>query len=215
MRILIADDRPVFREAVATEVHRFFPDAFIDQAVSLSDAWNLACYAASDFGLFLIAFHILGMPADTLSKLVHQFPRVPIAVLFGVAQNSEMRIALRHGARGVIPRTATGDYIIQVVKLLLAGGTSVPAEILLESDEQDAQRDAANGNGATRWRSSLSQREQRILKGVAKGHSNKEIGRELHLAEVTVKLYLRGVFRKIGAKNRVDAAVIATKTGLF
>jgi two-component system nitrate/nitrite response regulator NarL len=52
------------------------------------------------------------------------------------------------------------------------------------------------------------------LKGVTRGLSNKEIGRELTIAEVTVKLHLRSVFRKMGARSRADAAVIATKAGV-
>jgi two-component system nitrate/nitrite response regulator NarL len=84
----------------------------------------------------------------------------------------------------------------------------MPTEILLDDDVGESA-----GPPAAAWLSLLTQREQEVLRGVAKGLSNKEIGRELNLAEVTIKLHLRGVFRKMGARSRADAAVMATKAG--
>jgi two-component system nitrate/nitrite response regulator NarL len=62
--------------------------------------------------------------------------------------------------------------------------------------------------------STLTNREMEVLRGVARGLSNKQIGRELDLAEVTIKLHLRAIFRKIGAHTRAEAAVIATKANI-
>jgi two-component system nitrate/nitrite response regulator NarL len=64
------------------------------------------------------------------------------------------------------------------------------------------------------WLSQLSAQERRVLEGVALGQSNKEIGRTLELAEVTIKLHLRNIFRKMDVKNRSEAAVKAVKAGL-
>ncbi|HTC84413.1 MAG TPA: LuxR C-terminal-related transcriptional regulator, partial [Rhizomicrobium sp.] len=72
----------------------------------------------------------------------------------------------------------------------------------------------ASGAAQPKWPVSLTARELEVLKGVARGLSNKEIGRELNLAEVTIKLHLRSVFRKIGVRNRAEAAVLATQFGL-
>jgi DNA-binding NarL/FixJ family response regulator len=134
-------------------------------------------------------------------------------VISGTAANTEILAAIRAGARGFIPKTATGEYLAHALKLLLAGGTSMPTEILL-ADEDTEKNTGLGGKGAA-WLALLTQREQEVLKGVVRGLSNKEIGRELQLAEVTIKLHLRGVFRKMGARSRADAAVIATKSGFF
>lgn len=210
MKILVADDHPLYREAASLQVHRLFPEARIDLVASLDEAWHLAEQPDAMFDLFLVDFHMPGMSVEALAKLVKHFPDTPVAVISGTAQHSEIRAAIQSGARGFIPKTATGDYLAHALKLLLAGGTSVPTEILLSGDSNEHQ---SSGNGAAHWQSLLTQREQEVLKGVARGLSNKEIGRELNLAEVTVKLHLRGVFRKMGARSRSDAAVIATKAG--
>jgi DNA-binding NarL/FixJ family response regulator len=87
---------------------------------------------------------------------------------------------------------------------LLAGGTSIPADTLL----------GAGPVGEAPWLTSLTPREIDVLRATARGLSNKEIARELALAEVTVKLHLSAIFRKIGVRSRTEAAMMAAKAGL-
>lgn len=215
MKILVADDHPLYREAASLQIERLFPQALVMQVTSLDDARHLAEQPGEVIDLFLIDFHMPGMSIEAIAKLVDRFPDTPVAVISGSAQNSDIRAAIQSGARGFIPKTATGDYLAHALKLLLAGGTSVPTEILLGGDSAEQQPPPSNASGVAAWLPLLTQREQDVLKGVARGLSNKEIGRELNLAEVTIKLHLRGVFRKMGARSRADAAVIATKAGFF
>jgi DNA-binding NarL/FixJ family response regulator len=208
MRILVADDHPLYREAASLQVERLFPEARVDQVSSIDELRSMAEQSAASFDLFLVDYHMPGMSLEAIAQLVAQYPRTPIAVISGTAQRSEIRAAIQSGARGYIPKTATGDYLAHALKLLLAGGTSMPTEILLDDDLGDSA-----GAPTAGWLTLLTQREQEVLRGVARGLSNKEIGRELNLAEVTIKLHLRGVFRKMGARSRADAAVMATKAG--
>ena len=211
MRILVADDHPLYREAASTQIQRIFAEAVVDQVSSLDELRALADGAGARFDLFLVDFHMPGMSIDAMARLVKSFPATPVAMISGTAQRSEIRAAMQAGARGFIPKTATGDYLAHALKLLLAGGTSMPTEVLL-ADDTAAPQPQANEAGAA-WIALLTAREQEVLRGVARGLSNKEIGRELNLAEVTIKLHLRGVFRKMGARSRSDAAVMATKAG--
>lgn len=208
MRILVADDHPLYREAASTQIQRLFAGATVDQVSSLDELRALAEGEGAAFDLFLVDFHMPGMSVAAMARLVESFPKTPVALISGTAQRSEIRAAMQSGARGFIPKTATGDYLAHALKLLLAGGTSMPTEVLL-TDEAPSQ---PSGEDA-KWMSLLTVREQEVLRGVARGLSNKEIGRELGLAEVTIKLHLRGVFRKMGARSRSDAAVMATKAG--
>lgn len=213
MKILVADDHPLYREAVGEQIQRLFPDAQVMQTASLDEASLRAKEMPRDFGLFLIDFHMPGVSIDAITALVKEFPDTPVAVISGTAQHSEILAAIRSGARGFIPKTANSEYLAHALKLLLAGGTSVPAEILLTGTAGEGHP-APGGNGPG-WLALLTERESDVLKGVVRGLSNKEIGRELELAEVTIKLHLRGVFRKMGARSRADAAVIAAKSGFF
>jgi two-component system nitrate/nitrite response regulator NarL len=204
MRFVVADDHPLYREAAVQQIQRLFSQAKIDQVSSLDGLRALAEQPGSTFDLFLIDFHMPGMSVDALGRLVKNFPHIPVAVISGTAHRAEIRALLMAGARGFVSKTATADHLAHTLQLLLAGGTSVPADILV---------DRAGVGTLSGWQDILTARERDVLRGVARGLSNKEIGRELSLAEVTIKLHLRGVFRKMGARGRADAAVMATKAG--
>jgi two-component system, NarL family, nitrate/nitrite response regulator NarL len=200
VKILIADDHPLYREAVSLQVRRLYPDAGIDEVASLQELHALAAGSPAPYQLMLVDFHMPGMSIEALAALIAGFPKVPLAVISGMARAADIRAAVQVGARAYIPKTSTPEHFAQVLQMLLAGGTSIPADVFLEQ------------GGDSGWE--LSTREREVLKGVALGQSNKEIGRELGLAEVTIKLHLRNLFRKMGARSRAEAAVMAVKAGL-
>ncbi|HUO02497.1 MAG TPA: response regulator transcription factor [Rhizomicrobium sp.] len=200
MRILIADDHPLYREALRAQIERLIPDAAITETASLDDA------AAHDgYALYLLDYNMPGMSPAALKNLVNRHPGVPVAIISGSENNEDIRAVIAAGARGFIPKTATPAHLSHALQILLAGGTSVPAEGLSEmSPAEPARQTALDG---------LTSRELEVLAMLVRGLSNKEIGRELGLAEVTVKLHFRTIFRKIGARSRAEAAVIAVKAG--
>jgi len=207
-RILVADDHPLYREAVSAQVRRLYPHAAVDETASLDEALALVEGTNAAFDLFLFDIQMPGMSEAAVRRLVADFPSTPVAVMSGIANTDVIRAHIRAGARGFVPKTATGEHFARAIQLLLAGGTSVPVDILQAPEGRDAR------NGAAPWLAQLTPRELEVLKATARGLSNKEIGREMNLAEVTVKLHLRSIFRKIGARSRADAAVIATKAGI-
>jgi len=207
-RILVADDHPLYREAVSAQVRRLYPHAAVDETASLDEALALVEGTNAAFDLFLFDIQMPGMSEAAVRRIVADFPSTPIAVMSGIANTDVIRAHIRAGARGFVPKTATGEHFARAIQLLLAGGTSVPVDILQAPEGRDAR------NGAAPWLAQLTPRELEVLKATARGLSNKEIGREMNLAEVTVKLHLRSIFRKIGARSRADAAVIATKAGI-
>jgi len=211
MKILVADDHPLYREALRTQVERLFPAATIAEFPSLDDVMRLEASQTDPYHLFLLDYHMPGMTPDSLRALVTKFPEVPIAVVSGTANRADVRAVVQAGARGFIPKTANGVYLSHALQLLLAGGTSVPADLVMGEDVAPAPAVAPI---QVPWIAALSARELDVLRQVARGMSNKQIGRELELAEVTVKLHLRSIFRKIGARTRSEAAVIATKANL-
>jgi len=211
MKILIADDHPLYREALRTQVERLFPQAAIVEFPSFEEVMRLQAAEDAGFRLFLLDFHMPGMTTNSLKALVETFPEVPVAVVSGTANRADVRAVIQAGARGFIPKTANADYLSHALQLLLAGGTSVPADMIMGEEPAPAQTLTPS---QAQWMSALSARELDVLRRVARGLSNKEIGRELDLAEVTVKLHLRSIFRKIGARTRSEAAVIATKANV-
>lgn len=206
MRILIADDHPLYREAMATQIARLYPSAIVDEVSSLDEFLGRVRDAGAPYDLFLVDYHMPGMSREAITRLVGAFPSIPVAIVSGTADHDEVRGAIEAGARGFVPKTSTADQMASSIRMLLAGGTSVPVEFL--------QLKPSHGADEPPWLALLSPREIQVLKGVARGIPNKQIARELNLAEVTVKLHLRAVFRKTGVKSRAEAAVLATKAGL-
>lgn len=203
MRVLIADDHPLYREAATLQIRRLYREADVQEAASLAELREATAQAPT-FDLILVDYHMPGMSADALANLVKDFPAIPVAVISGVAGNADVLAAARAGVRGYIPKTSTSEYFARALQLLLTGGTSIPTEVLMDQSTHKAPS----------WLAKMSAREKEVLHGVAMGQSNKEIGRTLGLAEVTIKLHLRNVFRKMAVKSRSEAAVKAVKAGL-
>lgn len=209
MKILVADDHPLYREAVITQVRRLYPEASVDQVGSFDDLVSAAKQVVTGYDLFLVDFHMPGMMEAGLTNLAGTFPATPIAVISGTANAEDVRASIRAGARGFVSKTATAEHLAHTIQLVLSGGTSVPADML-----SAAPSPARVSGPQPDWLGRLSPREREVLIAVARGISNKQIGRELNLAEVTVKLHLRAIFRKTGTKTRSEAAVLATRAGV-
>ena len=204
MHVLIADDHPLYREAAALQIRRLYREAHVQEVASLAEL-RAATGQAPAFDLILVDYYMPGMSADELAGLVKDFPSTPLAVISGMVGNADILAAARAGVRGYIPKTSSSEHFAHALQLLLAGGTSIPTEVLMDHRPSQETPD---------WLAKMSTREQEVLRGVAQGQSNKEIARVLGLAEVTIKLHLRNVFRKMAVKSRSEAAVKAVKAGL-
>jgi len=205
MRVLVADDHPLYREAVARQIMRLLPEATVEEAASMEAA--MAAAQAAPPSLFVFDYYMPGMSAQAIARLSEAFVDVPILVLSGGASPQEVQAVLQAGARGFLPKTATPEQFNHTIHMLLAGGTSVPAEMLLPA--------SGPAEGSAAWLAALTPRESDVLRAVTRGLSNKEIARELDLAEVTIKLHLSAIFRKMGVRSRTEAAMQASRAGFL
>jgi DNA-binding NarL/FixJ family response regulator len=203
MRVLVADDHPLYREAVARQITRLIPDARVAEAASMQEA--LAKANTERPGLFVFDYYMPGMSANAIAQLAKKFSDVPILIVSGSAGPAEVQAVFQAGVRGFLPKTATSEQFIRTVHLLLAGGTSIPPEMVVTGTADDAPS----------WLATLTRRETDVLRATARGLSNKEIARELALAEVTIKLHLSAIFRKMGVRSRTEAAMMAAKAGVL
>jgi two-component system nitrate/nitrite response regulator NarL len=125
----------------------------------------------------------------------------PVAIISGTTQRELAEAALREGAAGFVPKTLAARSMVAAVQIMASGEVFAPISLL----QEDAPLDGALG--------SLTRRETDVLRGICEGKSNKEIARDLELQEVTVKLHVKTLSRKLGAKNRTHAAMIARDGG--
>lgn len=200
-RLILADDHDLVRETIAAYLRAAggFEVALAD---SLSGALALVP-GPGHADLVLLDFAMPGMEAlDGLARMRAR-AGCPVAILSGTAPPDVARRALRAGAAGFLPKTLAPQALIAAVRLMLAGDIYAPDEFLRSDIDTAAQS-----------RAGLTGREREVVQGVAEGKSNKEIARDLDIQEVTVKLHLKSLTRKLGAKNRTQAAMIARDLGL-
>ncbi|MCV6586049.1 MAG: response regulator transcription factor [Marinibacterium sp.] len=202
MRILLADDHGLVRDTIASYLETEGRAA----VVAVSDYMAAMKQLASDdpFDLVLLDFEMPGMNGTQgLADAITRFPDQAFAILSGTAPNRVAQDVVELGAAGFIPKTMGAKSLVNAVRFMIAGETFVPASVLGldgEAKETDFSRQ-------------LSLREKQVLRGLCRGQSNKEIARDLDLQEVTIKLHVRTLCKKLNAKNRTQAALIAKDAG--
>lgn len=206
MRLLFADDHPMFLDAVREHLTRAFPDIEI-QAASNLDEVTTKLSNRGDYDLVVLDFSMPGMEGtEGVKRLRAAYPDLAIAVTSGVAKTRDVKTVLDLGAHGFLPKTLTGSAYAGALRVIAEGGTYVPVETMKALAAEAADR-KINAEG-------LTPREMEVLEGIADGKPNKQIARDLEIHEVTVKLHARSIFKKIGVQNRSQAAVVARERGL-
>lgn len=194
MRVLVADDHDLVRETIA---------AFLE-AEGLSEVCAVASLdeavetvaVQGDFDVVLLDWDMPGMDGlDGLRKMMDANGGKPVAIISGNATRLVAEQAIEKGAAGFVPKTLASRSMVSAVRFMAAGEVYAPFDFM-QSDPRAAGSD-------------LSQRETEVLHGICAGKSNKEIARDLDLQEVTVKLHAKTLNRKLNARNRTHAAMIA------
>lgn len=207
MRILIADDHPLFRDALRAILLRAHPQA---ELTEVGDVGGLYAAAESQLDADLLLLD-LNMPgAHGFSALIHLralFPALPIVIVSARTEALTIRRALAHGAMGFIPKSADADTIAAAVERVMSGEIYDPL-VGTNLGLSAAERDAAN-----RVRE-LTPAQFRVLVGLCEGKLNKQIAYELGITEATIKAHVTQVLRKLGANNRTQAVTLAADLAL-
>ncbi len=214
MRILFADDHSLIRESLAEQLRRFDADTSITEVGSLDEA--LAAYQP-DIDLILLDLQMPGMNGlEGFDRMRTKAGDKPVVVLSGFTDKRTISALLERGAAGFIPKTATGKTLRRALQAVMDGERYIPSQVLDGEEgpspfEQSGR--PAGGVAADSPFRRLTEREGEILKLLIAGKSNKQIGLDLDLQEITVKIHLRNAYRKIGASNRADAVRLSYEHG--
>lgn len=206
MRILVIDDHAMLREGLSLLLTGIEPGLRVDGASSVAEAAD----ADQDVRLVLLD---LGLAAtqglDTLRHCRDAMPETPIVVLSGDDTPEMIRRAIEEGAAGFIPKTYGSTEMVAALRLVLAGGVFLPPQAI-------ALRQPGDGGpiGIPGAYERLSARQREVAGLLLAGQSNKGIARRLDLSEGTVKAHLSSIFRIVGARNRVEAVLIAAREGV-
>ena len=204
MKILIVDDHALFREGLRHVLLQLDKDGEILEAGQCDEAFKLT-EAHPDIDLVLLDLSLPGMDGFAgLATFREQFPDVPVVVMSGSEERHDVQSALDNGALGYIPKSSTSQVMLSALRLVFSGGVYIPSIML-----------SATGTDSAPRLGGLTDRQLAVLKLLAEGKSNKLIGRELDLAEGTVKIHISSIFRTLNVGNRTEAVVAARKLGLF
>jgi len=202
--VLIADDHPLFRDALQRAVLAALPDATVHTADSVPALFALI-ESLPEADLLLMDLHMPG--ARGYSALAHirgQYPGLPTIVVSGHEEAQVARRALAHGASAYIPKSAAVDQIVEAVRTVLDGDIWLPHQLVGGNVElKPAEADVAARVA------SLTPQQFRVLNMIAEGLLNKQIAYELTVSEATVKAHMTAIMRKLGVSNRTQVALAA------
>lgn len=219
IRILVVDDHTLFRRGLSALLARDPQLQVVGDAGDAGEAIRRAHDLQPD--VVLLDNHLPGVTGvDAIGSLREAAPQARILMLTVSEDEHDLAAALRAGASGYLLKTIEGDALGDSLRRAMRGESVVAPE--MTGKLVAAYRQAANGAPADEPAATpasvldqLSAREQDILRGIARGDSNKEIARALGIAETTVKIHVQHVLRKLDVSSRVHAAVIATSSGLI
>jgi DNA-binding NarL/FixJ family response regulator len=214
MHIVVADDHPLYREAVCLRLGRMYPQADVVGVASIDELLALTKAAQVESKLILVDLHMPGMSGGaSIGRIVTAFANASVVLMSGEARLADVTAAIQAGAKGYLPKTISSELFSSAVAILVEGGTYLPSEVL--NAEAATTKSAAVAAPTKLSLDLLTPRQQAVLVRLTTGASNKEIGRDLGLSEVTVKLHVRQILKKIGARNRAEATSVAIKSGLI
>jgi DNA-binding NarL/FixJ family response regulator len=229
MRLLLADDHTLFREALVQYIERAEPDAVVLLARDMNEVMRIMD-ENHKLDLILLDLRMPGMDGlQGLRLLREKHPGTRVALLSGMAEKEHVEEAIALGASAYFPKTLSATQMMKGIRRVITEGEQYIAmdhnsnDIMPSHFGHDRRVRDRGGQSSGRSPADLAQiaaqikltpREQEVLAFLLRGSSNKEIANALDLQVVTVKLHVRGICRKLNAKNRTQAVLRAQEIGL-
>ena len=215
MRIVFADDHNLIRESVSALLKNISGEVEVLEASNFDEAVDKASLEPLP-DLIILDLFMPGMNhLNGLEAMGRRFPGIPIVILTGAVDLNDAYTALERGAAGYIPKTIGCRAMLNALRLVLSGEKFLPSMLVAEAERVEAAGAESPGGGhSSTPLDKLTRREREVLSLLTGGHPNKEIARRLGLREITVKVHLKGVYRKLGVANRTQAVRTVFELGL-
>jgi DNA-binding NarL/FixJ family response regulator len=201
IRVLSADDHPLLREGIAAIVNSQPDMEVVSQAATGAEA--IRQYRTSRPDVMLMDLRLPYLSGiDAMLAIRSEFPEARIVILTTFEGDVEMQRALEAGARGYILKSMPPAELVDAIRHVHAGRKRIPASVAAELAEHFSDE-------------ALTGREIEVLRHVAAGNRNRDIADLLFISEETVKVHLRHVMEKLGARDRTQAITIAVRRGII
>ena len=203
--LVIADDHPLFRDALRQAVGSVVVSAKIDEAGSFEELTALLDQD-SDVDLVLLDLTMPGISGFSgLIYLRAQFPAIPVVIVSASDDGGTIRQSLDFGASGFIPKRFGVDTLREAIMKVLGGDVWVPADTDLSS-ATDPELARLRDRLVT-----LTPQQVRVLMMLSEGLLNKQIAYELGVSEATIKAHVSAILQKLGVESRTQAVIAAAK----
>ena len=201
-KFLIADDHPLYREALVSALQLLFKNVDIIQSDGLDPTLD-ALQKNSDLDLVLLDLNMPGCDNfHGLIRVTQDFPQVPVAVVSASDSVEVVSTVMSLGAKGFIPKSTATQTIANALKWIMHGNNWLPEGMQSKIDNIKPTVDVARLVGG------LTPKQFQVLKLLQNGLLNKQIAFDLNITEATVKAHISGVFRKLNVNTRTQAVLL-------
>jgi DNA-binding NarL/FixJ family response regulator len=201
IRILAVDDHPLLRKGIAALINGEPDMKLVAEAANGEEAVeNFRVYRPD---VTLMDLQLPGLDGiEAIDRILSEFPGAHIIVLTTYSGDAQVVRALRAGARAYILKGHVHRELLEAIRIVHAGHKRIPPDIATELAEHVTEDE-------------LSPREIEVLQLIASGNSNREIGDQLNIGEVTVKSHVTNILSKLSANDRTHAVTIGLKRGVI
>jgi DNA-binding NarL/FixJ family response regulator len=212
LKILVVDDHPLVRDAMAQLVEQLGGEVTVFEAPDCA-AGLATARAHADLDLVLLDLNLPGLSGiPALERFRQEHPAAPVVIISMFRDRETVNEAIRRGAMGFIPKSSNRDTIVNALRLVLSGSVYVPPEAAIGSERPEEAPSLKHVRTAVEL--GLTARQGQVLALLMKGRSNKQICRELGLAERTVKAHMTAVLNTLKVSSRTQAVIAASSLGL-
>ena len=202
LNIIIADDHPLFRNALRQALSGSFANTNWFEADSADALQALLEQTETSYDMVLLDLQMPGSHGySTLIHLRTHFPELPVVVISAHEDAMTISRAVHYGSAGFIPKSASMETLADALTAVLYGDMWLPANIELQEIDEDATDQMASKLA------DLTPQQYKVLQMFAEGLLNKQIAYDLGVSEATIKAHATAIFRKLGVRNRTQAVI--------